>query len=57
MRRWDLSYVITVCNEILEYVEKGNTIIVESTIAPMSTDNIVKPIFEEKDLLLKKIYI
>jgi UDP-N-acetyl-D-mannosaminuronic acid dehydrogenase len=26
----DLSYVIAACNEILDYVEKGNTIIVES---------------------------
>ncbi|MBX7076079.1 MAG: nucleotide sugar dehydrogenase [Methanobacteriaceae archaeon] len=50
----DLSYVITACNEILEYVEKGNTIIVESTIAPMSTDNIVKPIFEEKGFTIGK---
>ena len=42
----DLSYVITACQSILPYLEKGNTVIIESTIAPMSTDETVKPIFE-----------
>ena len=42
----DLSYVITACNSILPYLEKGNTVIIESTIAPMSTDETIKPIFE-----------
>ena len=42
----DLSYVISACESILPFVEKGNTIIVESTIAPLSTDETVKPIFE-----------
>ena len=54
----DLSYVVTACQNILPYLEKGNTVIIESTIAPMSTDDIIKPIFEEagytigKDLFL-----
>ena len=43
----DLSYVTTACNNILPFVEKGNVVIIESTIAPMSTDEIIKPIFEE----------
>ncbi len=42
----DLSYVITACESILPYLEKGNTVIIESTIAPMSTDETIKPIFE-----------
>ena len=42
----DLSYVITACKNILPYLEKGNTVIIESTIAPMSTDETIKPIFE-----------
>ena len=42
----DLSYVITACNSILPHLEKGNTVIIESTIAPMSTDETIKPIFE-----------
>lgn len=43
----DLSYVISACNSILPFLEKGNTVIVESTIAPLSTDEVIKPIFEE----------
>ena len=43
----DLSYVTTACKNILPFVEKGNVIIIESTIAPMSTDDIIKPIFEQ----------
>ena len=42
----DLSYVITACESILPFLEKGNTVIIESTIAPMSTDETIKPIFE-----------
>lgn len=43
----DLSYVVTACESILPYLEKGNTVIIESTIAPMSTDETIKPIFEK----------
>ena len=44
----DLSYVISACESIIPFLEKGNVVIVESTITPMSTDNIVKPIFEKE---------
>lgn len=50
----DLSYVIEACNEILPFIEKGNTVIVESTIAPMSTDDIIKPIFEKAGYTIGK---
>lgn len=43
----DLSYVVSACHSIIPYLEKGNTVIIESTIAPMSTDETVKPIFED----------
>lgn len=43
----DLSYVITACETILPYLEKGNIVIIESTIAPMSTDETIRPIFEK----------
>ena len=43
----DLSYVVSACQSIIPYLEKGNTVIIESTIAPMSTDETVKPIFED----------
>lgn len=43
----DLGYVINACQSIVPYLNKGNTVIIESTIAPLSTDNVVKPIFEK----------
>ncbi len=50
----DLSYVIVACESILPYLEKGNTIIIESTIAPMSTDETIKPIFEKAGFSIGK---
>ncbi|MCL2687125.1 MAG: nucleotide sugar dehydrogenase [Methanobrevibacter sp.] len=43
----DLTKVMKACNSIVPLLKKRNIVIVESTIAPMSTDNIIKPIFEE----------
>lgn len=43
----DLSYVVNACESIIPYLEKENTVIIESTIAPMSTDETIKPIFEK----------
>ena len=51
----DLSYVITACESILPYLEKGNTVIIESTIAPMSTDEVIKPIFEDAGLIIEEL--
>lgn len=54
----DLSYVLAACKSILPYLKENNVIIIESTIAPMSTDDYIKPIFEKdgweigKDLYL-----
>ena len=50
----DLSYVTTACESILPYLEKGNTVIIESTIAPMSTDETIKPIFEKAGFTIGK---
>ena len=50
----DLSYVITACQSILPYLEAGNTVIIESTIAPMSTDETIKPIFENAGFTVGK---
>lgn len=44
----DLSYVISACNSILPYLKKGNVVIVESTIAPLSMKNVIKPLFEKE---------
>lgn len=57
-RSCDLTYVIQGVEKIIPYLEKGNTVIVESTIAPKSMDDVVKPILEKagyeigKDLYL-----
>ena len=48
----DLSYVISACESIIPYLEKGNIVIVESTIAPMSTDEVIKKIFEKEDFTI-----
>ena len=50
----DLSYVINACESILPYIEEGNTVIIESTIAPMSTDETIKPIFEKAGFTIGK---
>lgn len=46
----DTTYVIEAVNSILPYLEKGNTIIVESTIAPRTTEDVVRPLIEETNL-------
>ncbi|WP_404329948.1 nucleotide sugar dehydrogenase [Mesobacillus maritimus] len=43
----DLTYVESAVKTVLPYVEKGNVIIVESTIGPRSMDDVVKPLVEE----------
>ena len=43
----DLTKVQNACNSIIPYLKKENIVIVESTIAPLSTDNVIKPIFEK----------
>ena len=43
----DLTYVLSAAHSIMPYVSKGNTIIIESTIAPRTTEDYIKPILEE----------
>ncbi len=42
----DLTYVKAACESILPYLKKGSVVIVESTMAPTSTDSALAPIFE-----------
>ncbi|MBC1227065.1 nucleotide sugar dehydrogenase [Listeria booriae] len=42
----DLSYVVSAVESILPYIQKGNLIIVESTIGPRTTEDVVQPILE-----------
>ena len=54
----DLTYVQSAVKAALPYVEEGNTIIVESTIAPRSMDDFVKPMVEEAGFTVgKDIYL
>ncbi|UCZ52940.1 nucleotide sugar dehydrogenase [Bacillus shivajii] len=48
----DLTYVLSATRAALPYMEKGNTIIVESTIAPRTMDDHVKPLIEEAGLTI-----
>ncbi|MEH7483084.1 nucleotide sugar dehydrogenase [Neobacillus drentensis] len=50
----DLTYVVSAVNSVLPYVEKGNVIIVESTIGPRSMDDVVKPLVEEAGFVVGK---
>lgn len=50
----DLSYVKSACESIIPYLKNGNTVIIESTIAPMSTDDEIKPIFENAGFTIGK---
>ncbi|MCM3244939.1 nucleotide sugar dehydrogenase [Cytobacillus oceanisediminis] len=50
----DLSYVVNAVNSVLPFVEKGNVIIVESTIGPRSMDDVVKPLVEEAGFVVGK---
>ena len=43
----DLKYVLSGCESILPVIKKGDVVIVESTIAPRSMDDYVKPLFEK----------
>lgn len=43
----DLSYVLSAVNTVIPYLEKGNVLIVESTIGPRSMDDEVKPLVEK----------
>ncbi|MGW6298143.1 nucleotide sugar dehydrogenase [Peribacillus butanolivorans] len=43
----DLSYVLSAVKNVIPYLEKGNVLIVESTIAPRSMDDEVKPLVEK----------
>ncbi len=44
----DISMVMTAVESVLPLIEKGNVIIVESTIAPRTMDDFVKPLVESK---------
>jgi UDP-N-acetyl-D-mannosaminuronic acid dehydrogenase len=50
----DLSFVLGGVKAALPYIKKGNVLIVESTIAPRSMDDFVKPLVEEAGFIVGK---
>lgn len=50
----DLSYVIDAVNSILPYLEEGNSIILESTVSPLTTEKVILPIIEKSGLIVGK---
>ncbi|MGE7921089.1 nucleotide sugar dehydrogenase [Viridibacillus sp. NPDC093762] len=53
-RSCDLTYVITAIKSILPYLKRGNIIIVESTIAPRSMDDVIKPLVDQTGFVVGK---
>ncbi|MFD0618105.1 nucleotide sugar dehydrogenase [Paenibacillus sp. GCM10027629] len=54
----DLSFVLQATKKILPYIKKGNVVIIESTIAPRSMDDHVKPLLEDAGFVVgKDIYL
>lgn len=57
-RSCDLKFVVQGVEKILPYLKKGDTVIVESTIAPKSMDDVVKPILEKEGYVIgQDIYL
>ncbi|MBC2283514.1 nucleotide sugar dehydrogenase [Listeria booriae] len=54
LKSCDLSYVKSAVNSILPVLQKGNTIIIESTIAPRSTEDEILPLVESTGLKVGK---
>lgn len=54
----NIDYVVHATKAILPYLQKGNVVIVESTIPPRTMDDVVAPILEENGLDTKSdIYL
>lgn len=50
----DLSYVTSAINSIVPFLKEGDTVIVESTVPPNTTENIIRPIIEEAGFIIGK---
>ncbi len=57
-KQCNLSYVISALNSIIPLIKKGNIIIIESTIPPGTTNNILKPKIEKTNFTVgKDVYL
>lgn len=58
LKSCDLSYVKAAVNTVSKNFEKGNVVIIESTIPPRTMSDIILPLVEEKGLVVgKDIYL
>ena len=44
----DYSFIINATNTVGEYLQKGSVVILESSVAPFTTENLIRKILEEK---------
>lgn len=51
-RSCDLTYVEQAVKAILPHLSKGNTVIVESTVAPKTTENVIQPLIESEGFVV-----
>ncbi len=50
----DMSYIVSACQEIAKYMHPGMLVILESTTYPGTTDEVVLPVLERRDLRVGK---
>lgn len=50
----DLNFVLSALESVIPYLEKGNTLIIESTIPPRTMDDNIKPRVEEAGFIVGK---
>jgi UDP-N-acetyl-D-mannosaminuronic acid dehydrogenase len=54
----EFKYIIEAAKSIVPYLKKGNIVILESTVTPGTTEEVIKPIIEESGLVVgKDIYL
>ncbi len=53
----DMSYILTAGGEIQKYMRRGQLIILESTTYPGTTDEVLKPMFEERGFTLDEDFL
>lgn len=57
-RGCDLTHVLSAVEGILPYLRKGNLVIIESTIAPLTIENQIKPVIEKEGFTIgEDIYL
>ncbi|EQB38123.1 UDP-N-acetyl-D-mannosamine dehydrogenase [Virgibacillus sp. CM-4] len=50
----DITYVLSAVHSIIPSLQKGNVVIVESTIAPRTTEDYIKPVLEDAGFTIGK---